>query len=362
MEGRPDADALRAPLEGWLAARLPGATDLRLGELARPKGGYSAETLIFPVRLRRGGRELEERYVLRRELPEPSVYPAQAPGLDVEVWIQWRTMVALARTGGIPLAPRVGYESDPAVLGAPFFVMGFVPGQVPIEHPIYTKEGFFAEAAAEERRRMLEDGLRVLARIHAVDWRDAGFSWLVPPGRSPGTALQLELWQRFAERELAGRRHPVFEEGLAWLRRRVPTDARLGVCWGDARPGNMIWSGFRCACVTDFENVAIGPPELDLGWWLMFDRWSHESLGAKRLPGEPTREEQRAFYAACAGREPGDTHWHEVFAALRYTAIVVRVMNRSVARGELPPDQRIWIENPAATCLAELLAHRPAGG
>jgi len=209
---------------------------------------------------------------------------------------------------------------------------------------------------------MLEDGLRVLARIHAVDWRAADLGWLVPPGGTPGTAAQLELWEAFARRELAGREHPVFEAGLAWLRRRVPKDERLGVSWGDARPGNMIWSGFRCACVTDFENVAIGPPELDLGWWLMFDRWSHESFGAPRLPGEPTRDEQRAFYARCAGREPGDTRWYEIFAALRYTAIVVRVMNRSVARGEMPPDQRIWIENPAATCLADLLAEARGAG
>lgn len=362
MEGRPDALALRAPLERWLAARLPGASALRVGECARPKGGWSAETLIVPVRLRRGEREVEERYVLRREMPEPSVYPSQAPSLDVEVEIQWRTMQALARAGGVPLAPLVGYERDPAVLGAPFFVMGFVAGQVPREHPIYTREGFFVDLAPEERRRMLEDGLRVLARIHAIDWQQAGFGWLVPPGGVPGTAAQLALWEHFARRELAGRHHPVFEEGLAWLQRGVPKDARLGVSWGDARPGNMIWSDARCACVTDFENVAIGPPELDLGWWLMFDRWSHESFGAPRLPGEPGRDEQRAFYARCAGREVGDTHWYEVFAALRYTAIVVRVMNRSVARGELPPDQRIWIENPAATCLAQLLAEGPRAG
>jgi hypothetical protein len=54
-----------------------------------------------------------------------------------------------------------------------------------------------------------------------------------------------------------------------------------------------------------------------------------------------------------------DTHWHEVFAAARYCAIVVRVMNRSVARGELPADQKIWLENPATSCLAQLLAERP---
>jgi aminoglycoside phosphotransferase (APT) family kinase protein len=121
----------------------------------------------------------------------------------------------------------------------------------------------------------------------------------------------------------------------------------------------MIWQGFRCACVTDFENVAIAEPELDLGWWLMFDRWSHECFGAPRLPGEPTREEQRAWYARCAGTPIPDTYWHEVFAAARYCAIVVRVMNRSVARGELPAEQRIWLENPATTCLEQLLAEHP---
>jgi aminoglycoside phosphotransferase (APT) family kinase protein len=120
----------------------------------------------------------------------------------------------------------------------------------------------------------------------------------------------------------------------------------------------MIWRDFRCQCVTDFENVAIAEPELDLGWWLMFDRWSHECFGVPRLPGEPTREEQRELYLRHAKAPVGDTTWHEIFAAARYCAIVVRVMNRAVARGEMPKGQRIWLENPASTCLAQLLEER----
>ena len=346
---------LRAPLERWLTSHLAGADAVSVGEIARLGGGYSAETWIVPARVRRGATEREERYVLRRETPEPSVYPQQAPGLDVEIEIQWRAMAGLARAAKLPLAPLVGFERDASVLGAPFFVMGFVEGQVPSVSPPYTREGFFAEAGPEERRRMLEDGLSVLARIHAVDWRAAGFDWLVASGTTPGVRAQLALWERYAERELAGRVHPVLAHGLAWLHAHEPPAARLALSWGDSRPGNMIWRDFRCVCLTDFENVAIAEPELDLGWWLMFDRWSHECFGAPRLPGEPTRDEQRAFYARCAGRPVPDTRWHEVFAAARYCAIVVRVMNRSVARGELPADQKIWLENPATTCLAQLL-------
>jgi len=342
-------DDWHAPLSHWLGAKLRAPVEVR--EIVRLSGGYSAETLRVETLV--AGRA--ERYVLRREVPEPSVYPVQAPGLDVEIEIQWRAMSGLARTSQVPLAPLIGYERDPAAIGAPFFVMGFVEGQVPAVAPPYASAGFFAEATPEQRRQLVADGLSVLAQIHAVDWRAAGFEWLVAPRAEPGALAQLALWERYGERELAGREHPLYARGLAWLHDHPPAPARLAFSWGDARPGNMIWSDFRCVCVTDFENASIAEPELDLGWWLMFDRWSHESFGVARLPGEPTRDEQREIYLRHAGRTAIDTRWYEIFAAVRYCAIVVRVMNRAVARGEMPADQNIWLENPASTCLAQLL-------
>lgn len=80
--------------------------------------------------------------------------------------------------------------------------------------------------------------------------------------------------------------------------------------------------------------------------------------GVPRLPGELTRDEQRSCYEKHAGVRVGDTYFYEVLAAARYCAIVVRVMNRAVARGEMPADQRVWLENPATVCLQQLLAER----
>jgi aminoglycoside phosphotransferase (APT) family kinase protein len=347
-----------AKLERWLAARLAGAESVRLAPPRRLSGGYYAETLALEASVRRAGADTPEQYVLRREMPEPAVYPVQAPGLEVEIEIQWRTMDALARHSRVPLAPLVGFERDASVIGAPFFVMGFVDGVVPGVAPPYAAQGFFAEAKPDERARLVDDGLRVLAQLHAVDWRAAGFAWLTPPGVAAGTLRQLALWQQYAERELAGRTHPLLDAAFVWLRANLPaeTERDLVLSWGDSRIGNMIWRDFRCACVTDFENVAIAPRAFDLGWWLMFDRWSHESMGGvPRLAGEPTRDEQRARYEQHAGVRVGDTTYYEVLAAARYCAIVVRVMNRSVARGEMPADQRVWLENPATACLAELM-------
>jgi aminoglycoside phosphotransferase (APT) family kinase protein len=346
--------AQRPQLEQWLAARVPGATRLRVGDAGRPVGGYSAETLIVPVTYEVDGRERRDRFVLRIETTDPPVYPEQAPGTGVEIEVQYRAMRALEGTR-VPVAPLLGFETDPGVLGAPFFVMRYVDGDVPAENPVYTREGFFADARPDQRDRMITDGLRVLAAVHALDWRATGFAWLVPEGVTPGFTTQLALWEGYARRELDGRVHPPLERALAWLHAHLPEEQPAALCWGDPRPGNMIWRDDACVCATDWEAAAIAPPEVDLGWWLMFDRWSHETAGVERLPGEPTREEQRARYASFAGREVGDTHPYEVFAAARYAAIVVRVMNRAVARGQMPPDQTIWLENPAVDCLVDLL-------
>ncbi len=354
-----DWNALRAPLGEWLKPRLDGAEDIDVGDVDAHGSGYSAETLVVPLRVTRAGRTNDERVVLRKEVDEPAVYPQQAPGLDIEIEIQFRAMDLLTRASEVPLAPLYGFESDPSVLGSPFFVMGFVDGQVPILDPAYTKEGYFAEATAEQRHRMLNTGLETLADFHRVPWREAGFEWLVPEGTRPGASAQTELWAAFAERELRGRVHPIFEAGVAHLRAHLPEQEDLCVSWGDSRPGNIIWQDFRPACLTDFENIAIGPPELDLGWWLMFDRTCHEGVSAPRLPGEPTRDEQRDIYAEAAGRTLPDMHYWEVLAAMRYCAIVVRVMNRYAERGLIPEDHTVWRNNPPTTVLAELLEMDP---
>jgi aminoglycoside phosphotransferase (APT) family kinase protein len=338
-----------------LATRLPDAERVEVSELASPKSGFSALTLVAPVRVTRRGQTRDEKVVLRVESPDPAIYPAQAPGLDVEVAIQYRVMEALAATGVAPLASLIGYEPDTRVLGAPFFAMGFVDGEVTIENPPYTQEGFFVEASPERRCEMIEAGLRILARIHALDWQQAGFDWLVPPHTQPGLEAQLALWEQFGKRELRERVHPVFDAGVAYLHEHLPRGLENRFSWGDSRLGNIIFRDGQCAAITDFENSAVAPAEFDLGWWLMFDRTMHECVGIERLPGEPTRDEQRAFYMECAGRDLGDTHVFEVFGAVRYTAIVVRVMNRAVERGFMPPDHEIWLKNPAAFALADLL-------
>jgi aminoglycoside phosphotransferase (APT) family kinase protein len=265
-------------------------------------------------------------------------------------------MDALGRHSDVPVAPMIGYDDDRSVLGTPFFVMGFIEGQVPVEDPPYTTAGFFLDVTPDDRRRMIERGLATLARVHTVDWRVAGLDWLVAPGATPGLDTQVALWEAYYRAELRDRSHPLVDRAFAWLHAERPAASPVGLCWGDPRPGNIIWRDAAPVCVTDFEAASIAPPELDVGWWLMFDRTMHEGAGVDRPEGDPTRAEQLRMYEEASGRAVPDARWFEICAATRYCAIVVRVMNRAVDRGLMPEDHTIWLENPAVTALESLLA------
>ena len=352
MSGREELPEHLTALAPWLETHLPMAEAVELRGMRKASSGFSADTVMVDVAVTRAGIPNDERYVLRTESPEPPIYPVQVPGWAVEIELQYRIMDTLGRHADVPVAPMIGYEPDPRVLGTPFFVMGFVDGRVPVEDPPYTTAGFFLDVPPAERTLMIERGLATLA----LDWRDAGLDWLVPPGTTPGLGAQLALWEEYYRVELRDREHPLVERAFAWLRTERPRCSPVGLCWGDPRPGNIIWRDAAPVCVTDFEAASIAPPELDLGWWLMFDRTMHEGAGVARPEGDPRRDEQLRMYEAASGRSVPDVRWFEICAAARYCAIVVRVMNRAVDRGLMPEDHRIWLENPAVTALEALLA------
>jgi hypothetical protein len=61
------------------------------------------------------------------------------------------------------------------------------------------------------------------------------------------------------------------------------------------------------------------------------------------------------MYRVASSLPVGDTRPYEIFAATRYAAIVVRVMNRAVERGHVPASHTVWLDNPATACLQQVL-------
>lgn len=175
-------------LERWFAAKRPEVSDVRVSGIDIPAAtGFSNETVFFDVVWSEDATSRQERFVARIEPPTGALFPAQTAACGVSVEVQYKAMELVA-AHGVPMCPLVGFEPDPAVLGQPFFVMGFVEGVVPADVPRYSEAGFLVdEATPEERSRMVRTGLEAMAEVHAIDWRSAGLEWLdvTGTGRQP---------------------------------------------------------------------------------------------------------------------------------------------------------------------------------
>lgn len=342
-----DFERTRRDLETWLAARMPAARDLAVGELAGPgTTGFSSDTLLFDVGWREGGEARRGAWVARLRPTGFGIFP------EYDIARQFEIQRALGATD-VPVARMLWLEEDAAVLGAPFYLMEQVAGRAPSDNPPYHAGGWVTEIPPSEREALWWSGLDALARIHRLDWRGLGLGFL-DPGGDP-LAAQLAYWDRY--RAFArGRPHPLLERAAAWLRaHRPPAPEPTVLCWGDARIGNMLFDGGRCRAVLDWEMACVGSPEMDLAWFLFLDRHHCEGIGVPRLPGFPSRDETVARYEKLTGHAVRHLDWYEVLAAFRFSAIMARVAQQMAHYGLLPPDAEFEVDNPCTRLLARLL-------
>jgi aminoglycoside phosphotransferase (APT) family kinase protein len=266
-------------------------------------------------------------------------------------------MRGLAGQPGVPV-PRIWFtESDPAVLGAPFYVMQRVHGQVPGDVPSWHAGGWTVELSPAQRRALYDNGLAALVALHRVDWR-AGLGFLEPEGR--GTALDryLEQLQRWYDWCAPSRRFgpEILDAGLAHVLEHRPDDPGEVVVWGDARPGNICFAeDLSVAALFDWETASIGPAGIDLGWWLMFERYLCEAQRLERLDGVPGRAETIARYQELGGVRIPDIDYYELLAGVVMTLISSKLADVLVETGRVGPKIAAIYPNRAVRLVEESL-------
>lgn len=351
---------LRARLTDWLTTRDGGSSSAgsvwwELGEPSVPPGqGYSGELVLLPAfRSGPGGGRREARPLVVRLAPRRfRLYPWD------RFAEQCRVMEILARQGEVPVPPVHGVEHDPAVLGAPFVVLGLVEGQVPPDIPPYHMRGFLYDMALAARGRVWDAALVAMARIHRLDPVRLGLGFAGQPEYGPpGMAQQLAAYERHLDffAPAADARATV-EAALGWLHEHPPAEPHpVRLLWGDARLANMIFQGERVAAILDWEMMSLGQPETDLAWFLHLDRHLSEGCGIPRLPGLPDRVATAARYAELLGRPLVDLDHHLLFASVRHTLLAARVTRMIREYDLLPPDRVPPIDRYAATLLSRVL-------
>lgn len=332
-------EVARARIEQWFARQWPHRDDVRIAGLSTPAGGASNEMLVLDLQWRDGGARQAGRFVLRFEPGEDPVAPRLGGRYASSIELEYHVQQAVAAFSRCPVAPLVGLETSPDVLGRPFYVMGFVAGRVPPTQGPNLNSFLVDDLDAAQRRTLAESGLEALASVHRMDWRRTGLDGLCPDSGDV-VAPQIRQYRALCEKHLRGADHPVLYEALDWLHDNAPSGVAPVLTWGDSRPGNMVFgSDGRVAAALDWELAAILPAAADVALWLVADYMVHEVEGAVRLAGYPTRAEQLCHYERHAGSAIEDLHYWEIFTAMKIAYVFVRVVRRMQDGGLMPANQ-----------------------
>jgi aminoglycoside phosphotransferase (APT) family kinase protein len=284
------------PLQAFLDERGLGTGDLGVEPLG---DGHSNVTYL----LRRGDRDL----VVRRP-PRPPLPPSAH-----DVLREARLLRAIRGTAA--RVPEVlAVCDDEAVIGAPFYVMERVGGDV------ITSAVPPALDTPAERRRIGEELVDALAEIHAVDWESCLEGFGKPTGYLERQVRRFRgLWEHSRTREVEA-----VERVGAWLEEHLPESGPATIVHGDYRLGNTMFASgapARLVAVFDWEMATIGDPLADLGY--LGTTWSDPDdpplgrfeLGrVTRAEGFPSRAELVARYEERSGRAVGDLRWYQTLA------------------------------------------------
>ncbi|MGO9788291.1 MAG: phosphotransferase family protein [Solirubrobacteraceae bacterium] len=211
--------------------------------------------------------------------------------------------------------PRVlAVCEDPSVIGAPFYVMELIDGEV------ITDALPDALDNPAQRARMADELLDALVELHGVDWAAAGLQDFGKPTGYLERQVRrfLGLWEHNRTREL-----PVVEQVGAWLGANVPQSPPATIVHGDYRLGNTIFAAgapARLISILDWEMATIGDPLADLGYLMIFwtqpgDPDSPFSVhSVTSLPGFPSRAEMIGRYEERSGRSMQALNWYVTLA------------------------------------------------
>jgi aminoglycoside phosphotransferase (APT) family kinase protein len=299
------------PLREFLTARgLAAPADLT----AAPVGdGHSNVTFALSTDV-----------VLRR--PPRGPLPPSAH----DVLREARLLSALEPT--VARAPRVlAVCDDSAVIGAPFYVMERVAGEV------ITDSIPAALDCEEQRARIADELVDALVELHGIDWTQLGLEGFGKPTGYLERQLRRfsGLWEHNRTRDLEE-----LDQVGAWLADHLPQSPAATIVHGDYRLGNTIYAGrapAHLAAILDWEMATIGDPLADIGYLMI--HWVQASDPPSRFtlqnvtgqPGFPSRGELVARYEQRAGRSVRSLDWYVTLAMWKAAVFMEGNYKRALA-------------------------------
>jgi len=345
MVQRTDPEVKKTILESWLRNKLPSAENISVSQMEKAAGGYGSEIHFFDLTWQKDGQVGKEGLVIREEPKEFRVFHRYHTAREFAI------MKSL-QDSDVPVPKTYWLETDESVLGAPFYIMGRVDGEI-LDPQQFGDEpsGPLYEAGPEGRRRLYEQALEVISRIHKVDLTELGITYEGAP-RSGLDAIDQQIgfykemadWIEFEPRSMISR-------AFDWFEKNKYEPERMSLCWGDTRLGNLIYHDGEIVAVIDWDMTHIGVAETDLAYFLTIDWLTGDSgLRGPRWEGVPGREEIIQLYESSAGKKLENLFYNEAFALLKISLAFYRVVKSMPG---VPPE--FIPENPLLDRLSAML-------
>jgi aminoglycoside phosphotransferase (APT) family kinase protein len=305
-------------LTAWLDATLPGT---RQGELAGEVIAGGKSNLTYRIT------DGVSTWALRRP-PLAHVLPTAH-----DMAREFRVISALAGTA-VPVPPALALCADPDVLGAPFYLMGFVAGVV-LDQP-----DVLGRLSAAEAGRSCELLMDTLADLHEVDPAAVG---LADFGRPEGfLARQVRRWHQQWQ---ASQTRPLDELAatVERLTATLPEQSAPAVVHGDYRLTNVMFApGLdRVAAVVDWEMATLGDPLTDLGLLVVYQDLAQQgdTIMPRMLPeaGFLTSDQMIARYAQRSPRDLARLDWYVGFGYFKLAVVAEGIHHRYLAGKTVGP-------------------------
>ena len=299
---------LEPRIAGYIAGKMPAASDVSVNGLERISGGASRETYRFVLRWREDGEARRRRLILRRDPP--------ASLIDTERRIEFEAYRAFSGSA-VPVPQMLWLEEDSADLDHPFFIAEELSGFQAAPALLF---GGGYEAVLP---KLAERKWTILGEIARADPKALGLdAWMETPALDACWRRELDHWEAILDHDEA-EPYPITRAAIRWLRAHPPPPAqKLSVVHGDYRTGNFLYDeAGEIRGVLDWEMAHLGDPLEDLAWgfnpiW----RFNRGLAGGLATPAEAVAIWERASGLVT---DPAALHWWILFNCVKGQGIWV---------------------------------------
>lgn len=244
---------------------------------------------------------------------------------------EWAVINALGPTD-VPVARAVAFDPDGKVLGAPMTVVEHIAGTV-----VRSRDDL-AKVTDDEIVCNAGELVRVLARLHAVDYHDVGLGNF---GRPAGFARRqvstwVRQWDRVKTRELRD-----VERLRDQLTATAPDRSESSIVHGDYRIDNVILTAGdtgTVAAVVDWEMSTLGDPLTDIALMCVYRQSAFDVVlgmdSAWTSERYPSADAIAGLYADEAGRELTQWGFYTALANFKVAVIAEGITHRSLTGSE----------------------------